>query len=334
MFGNESGHSPFYIATDYGISTESENNTPALQALIDMLHAEGGGVIWFPVGTYRFRQGGEDADDKKYAVVPKSGVSIIGESMEGTILKQVDPFPYGMFTRRATADDPLFGCHFERFTVDAYETGDVNQVYGKAFHAKYVRNCVFQDLILRGTTATAMGIDFLDQVIIDNVTCIDCGRTWTESEPGTSGIGIGTGGWENENFTIANCVCVGSGQYGIFIENQTNIFGFDGCKYSKGVVISNCVVRNGLNYGIGIRGGENVTVIGCETYENAKNGVYLDNKCKNVHIMSVSATNNGGHGIRIEPDAESSGIYIQGCNAVGNTGNGIRVSTSCDALTI
>lgn len=332
--GNESGYGPFYIATDYGISIEADDNSPALQALIDRLHTKGGGVIWFPVGTYRFRKSGADADGKEYAIVPKSNVSILGESMEGTILKQIDSFPYGMFVHRATADNPVVGCHFERFTVDAYETGDVNQVYGKAFHMKFVQNCVFRDLILRGTTATGMGVDFLDNVLIDRVCCLDCGRTWTGTEPGTSGIGIGTGGWENENFVISNCITVGCGQFGVFIENQTNLFGFDGHEYSKGCIISGCITRDGLNHGIGIRGGQNVTLIGCESYENAANGVYLDGKCRNVHIQNVGAEDNSGHGIRLNPDAESAGITIRGCSAVNNTADGIRVSSASDSLCI
>ena len=327
-------NSVYYVATDYGISTEADDNSPALQALIDMLHVKGGGVIWFPVGTYRFRKSGADADGKEYAVVPKSSVSILGESMEGTVLKQVDPFPYGMFIHRATADNPVVGCHFERFTVDAYETGNTNQVYGKAFHMKFVRDSVFRDLILRGTTATGMGVDFLDNVVIDRVYCIDCGRTWTGTEPGTSGIGIGTGGWPNENFVISNCTAVDCGQYGIFVENQATIFGFDGHEYSKGSIISNCVVRNGLNKGIGIRGGENITVIGCEVYENAEDGIYIDSKCRNVHISHISATANGGRGVEIAPDAESVRIAVKDCFLTGNVREGIHVATASDKLVI
>lgn len=319
----------YYVATNYGISTEAEDNTPALQALVDTVSEKGGGIIFFPVGTYNFKKAAT-----KYAVLLKSNVSIMGENIETTILKQTEVAPYSMFYCMASATAPLTGCCFSNFTVDAYATGNSNAVYGKAFFIQYLRDCVFRGIRLLGTIATAMGIDYLDRVAIDNINCVDCGRTYTGGQSGTSGIGIGTGGWEEENFTISNCICVGSGQFGIFIENQ-HVLGWGGnVNYSKGCIIANCIVRGGLNHGIGIRGGENVTVIGCETYENAKHGIYMDNKCKNVKIINCSSTANRGNGVNIKPNAESSRIVVKGCVFVENTAEGIRVETASDKICI
>lgn len=324
-----SAKSGYYIATDYGISTDSEDNTLALQTLVDTVSAAGGGIIFFPVGTYNFKKA-----STRYAVLMKSNVSIVGENIETTIFKQTEEVPYSMFYCMATATDPLTGCSFSNFTVNAYGTGDTNQVYGKAFYIQYLRDCVFRDIRLVGTIATAMGIDYLDRVVIDNVNCVDCGRTYTGTQAGTSGIGIGTGGWEEENFTISNCVCVGSGQFGIFIENQ-HVLGWGGnVDYSKGCIIANCIVRDGLNNGIGIRGGENVTIIGCETYENAKHGIYLDSKCKNVKILNCSSTANGASGVYLIPDSESERIVIRGCTVVENTEKGIWVAAVSGKLCI
>jgi hypothetical protein len=320
------GNSVYYRATDYGISTDAEDNTPALQALIDNVSAKGGGIIFFPAGTYNFKRW--SSSDYRWAIEMKSNVSIIGENLETTVFKQTQEIAYSLFGRILAngegATDPLTGCTFSNFTVDAYSTGNVNNVCGKAFFFQYVRDCVFRDLRLMGTIATAMGIDFLDRVVIDNVSCIDCGRTFTGNEPGTSGIGIGTAGWENENFIITNCICVGSGQYGIFIENQ-GIFYEGNVPYAKGCIISNCIVRNGINKGIGVRGGQNVTVIGCESYENASHGIFIDNNCKNVKVLSCSGANNGGSGICVEPN-KTEHLLIKGCTFVNNQAEGIKVS--------
>ena len=324
----------FYRATNYGIGTESEDNTPALQALVDRVSASGGGIIFFPAGTYNFKynpdkQGGYSFHER--AVHMKSNVSIVGENTETTIFKQTTKGPYSLFYFIGSPDTPITGCHFSNFTVDAYGTGTKNAVYGKAFFFQYVRDCVFRDLRLMGTVATAMGIDFLDRVVIDNVNCIDCGRTYSGTEAGTSGIGIGTAGWENENFIVTNCTCDGCGQYGIFIENQ-GLFGDGNVDYAKGCIISNCIVRNGLNKGIGVRGGQNVTVIGCEVYENTSHGFYVDNNCKDVKVISCSSAGNGASGICIEPNAQSNRIVVRDCHCVDNDMQGIAVNASSISL--
>lgn len=329
----------YYNAADYGVLPGNEDNTPALQALVDQVAEAGGGVIWIPVGEYRFRRNPEpyvtaSGMESWYAVEIKSGVALLGESMTGTVLRQADDVPYSMFPGRGTADAPITGVRMERLTIDAYDTGDVNAVYGKAISGQYFQDCTYRDLILRGTTATALGIDYLRNVRIDRVYVLDCGRTYTGSENGTSGIGIGTGGWENENFTVSNCIAVGCGQYGIFIENQYNLGWGGNVAYSKGAIIANCIVRNGLHRGIGIRGGQNVTVANCEIYENAHDGIRVDGKCKNVHIVSCSSTQNGKCGIRLAPDSENERIAVHGCYFTGNTAYGILLDKACNKLVI
>ena len=317
-----------YNAINYGISTESEDNTAALQALVDLVHNNGGGIIYFPVGTYLFKPCstvGTDWNKTRYAILAKSYVSIVGENNRTTVLKQMGGIAFSMFYLKSNPDNPITGCRYENFTIGAYDTGNENKVYGKAFYYQYVRDCVFRDLILRGTVATALGIDYLDRVLIDNVNCIDCGRTFTGTQGGSSGIGIGTGGWENENFLIHNCTCKGSGQYGIFIENQYNLGWGGTTDFSKGCIISNCVVRNGLHKGIGVRGGQNVTVIGCEIYDNVAEGVFLDGKCKNVKILSCNVSNSGGNGIKIATTQASEKIIVQGNMCELSNLDGIQV---------
>lgn len=314
-----------YVATNYGISTESSDNTSALQSLIDMVSDNGGGVIFFPNGTYQFQRAAG-----RYTVLMRSNVSIIGENSTKTIFKQTGASS-SMFYKLATADSPIVGCVFKNFTVDAYETEYEAGVQpwetsAKAFLFQYVEDCVFEDLILKGTLATALGIDYLNEVKINNVTVIDGGRVYDGTQEGTSGIGIGTGGWDEENFTITDCVCVGCGQYGIFIENQY-VMGWGGSTdTSKGQIIANCIIRDGLNNGLGIRSGSNVIVTGCLIYGNAKHGINIDKNIDTVMISDCIIRDNLQNGITIVADIASENMNITNCVVSGNANNGIYIS--------
>ena len=167
---------PYYLATDYGISTENDNNSQALQALMDYVYSNGGGTILYPNGDYKYSI---TETTHNYAVCLKPGVSIVGEDKYLTrfIMNDCNGKAYSLFWRLIGANSPLANAHFEKFTVDgsALTTWGVE---GKAFYAQYVKHCVFKDLYLEGTPATALGVDFLDAVTIDHVTCTDCGRLW------------------------------------------------------------------------------------------------------------------------------------------------------------
>lgn len=316
-----------YNAADYGILPSNNNNTPMMQSLIDNVSASGGGIIFIPKGTYMFKKSGNTSFSGRYEYVleAKSNVSIIGAGSEKTILKQVDTGAHILFSYCGTATEPIENCFFGNFSTDSYSTGNANMVCGKAFFFQFVQNCVFRDLILKGTIATAMGIDFINNTTIDHVVCIDCGRTYTGNQNGTSGIGIGTGGWKEENLTITNCVCIGCGQYGIFIENQFAHGWTGGTQdYSCGVVISNNIIRNGLNKGIGVRGGKHVIVSNNNVYGNALDGIYLDSNCMDVTISNNNISENNGCGIKAEM-LTSKYVTIQNNNITDNTLDGVQL---------
>lgn len=336
--------SMFYVATDYGISDENENNTSAMQALVDMVHENGGGVIYVPKGTYKFKRSeivGTKVDNSfiEFATIwIKSNVSILGESMSNTVFKQVDAIPYAMFAYQGTKYNPIVGCYYKNFTVDAYDTAwneeTGNKVYSKAFAQQYLKDCAFSDIMLKGTLATALGVDYLDNVRIKNITLIDCGRAYDPSKSGRSGIGIGTGGSENENFTIHNCAAIRSGQYGVFVENQTNLNYGGNTEFSKGSIISNCIVRDGMNKGIGIVGGQNITVIGCQVYDNESDGIFIDGRCKNVTVTACNSADNGGNGVAVDVDEGSKNVVVANNTLIDNAKNGIEVLSNVDLIAL
>jgi hypothetical protein len=46
----------YYLATAHGVSTESDDNSDALQALLNQAKTEGGGLVFLPPGHYKFRK--------------------------------------------------------------------------------------------------------------------------------------------------------------------------------------------------------------------------------------------------------------------------------------
>lgn len=323
---------PYYLATDYGISTQNDDNSEALQTLMDYVYSNGGGTILYPNGDYKYSI---TETTHNYAVCLKPGVSIVGEDKYLTrfIMNDCNGKAYSLFWRLIGANSPLANAHFEKFTVDgsALTTWGVE---GKAFYAQYVKHCIFKDLYLIGTPATALGIDFLDDVTIDHITCENCGRLWTTGKTGSAGIGIGTGGYENENFIITNNVCVGSGQYGIFVESQKLLTSVGNYESSKGMIIANNTVRNGLNNGIGVRNVKGITITGNTVYENANNGIYIEGGT-DIIIGCNTIFDNTANGINITADDKfknCNNVCVYGNTINKNGVNGILIDNTSTSL--
>ncbi len=268
-----------YNCTEYGITEESSDNSQALRDLVSLVSNNGGGIIYVPVGTYIF----DTSRWNDWIVQMQDNVSVIGESMYGSVFKIIGNTQLGkifmMNKSGVGTNNPLRGCTFANMTYDASESSASSYSFrGKCFMFSYVKDCVFRDLRLIGFVATALGIDQLDNVIMDSIYCYNCGKQWSSGGTGGAGIGIGTGqsGWDHENFIIRNCILDSCGHFGIFIEDQGMFRSPTSINYPKGQIIANNIVRNGRNYGIGIRGGRYVNVTGNNIYSNANGGIYLD----------------------------------------------------------
>lgn len=293
--GISSGKDPtelYYNCTNYGVVPGSSDNTAKFQELVDLVYEAGGGTIWIPCGTYVFDTKLSSVDltgNITTLVEMKSGVSLLGESLTGTVLKVIGQTKdgCGLFCQNSVhSGEVLSGCNAQNFTVDMSEASLTNYTHrGKAFYYSGIKNSVFRDLRLLETPSTSMGIDMLDNVVLDSIYVYKGGKQWTYGGNGGAGIGIGTGKWKNENYIIRNCICDSCGHFGIFLEDQGIFSSAKDRTYSKGQIICNNVVRNGRHYGLGIRGGQNVLITGNNLYEN-KGGIYADYGAKNVMVSN------------------------------------------------
>lgn len=293
--GISSGKNPtelYYNCTNYGVVPGSSDNTAKFQELVDLVYEAGGGTIWIPCGTYVFDTELSSVDltgNITTLVEMKSGVSLLGESLTGTVLKVIGQTKdgCGLFCQNSVhSGEVLSGCNAQNFTVDMSEASLTNYTHrGKAFYYSGIKDSVFRDLRLLETPSTSMGIDMLDNVVLDSIYVYKGGKQWTYGGNGGAGIGIGTGKWKNENYIIRNCICDSCGHFGIFLEDQGIFNPAKDRTYSKGQIICNNVVRNGRHYGLGIRGGQNVLITGNNLYEN-KGGIYADYGAKNVMVSN------------------------------------------------
>lgn len=288
----------YFVCTDYGVTPESRDCSTAFQDLMNLVYENGGGTIYIPNGLYRFDT---EASSRKFSnnvdglIQLRPNVSIIGETMNGVILKVVGATTYGsaLFVgSSAIFGEEVYGATYSTFTVDGrFSTVTTPTHRSKAFYTSGMYDCVFRDLRLLNTLSTALGIDMLNNVVMESIYCENCGRGWTAGVEGCAGIGIGTGKWQDENFIIRNCICVGCGHFGIFLEDQ-GIFNTQKVQnFSRGQIIANNVCRNGENYGIGCRGGRYVNITGNNVYSNTNGGIYLDYGADAVNISGNIISN-------------------------------------------
>lgn len=294
-----------YDAADYFVQPQMWDNSRALQALVDKVAEQGGGTIQLGNGEYTFRS----------TVRWKSRVSLQGVSVQGTVLKMVGDSNWSLFIGESTAQGvfaAIESVRFTHFAVDGYGMNPKKYSTNcKAFNIRPLTDAVFDDLLLRGTPATSLGVDFLNRVHINNVRVIEGGRCWKPGEGGGSGIGIGLRGYEDENFIVTNCICVGCGNNGIFVEDQSRfgngINGRNPMTEGKGQIISNNIVRDGRNHGISIQGARNISITGNLSYGNAGAGFY-GNYFMSDALISGNQLLDNKYGIYICPASNVKGF--------------------------
>lgn len=330
---NNTGSNEQYNAHSYDVTGDGiTNDAPALNALVALVHDNGGGTIYLPKGTYMLDE----------PILWASNVSLRGEGMGLAVLKprQSEGVGEGFAAIRGmtfSADAPCVNCTFEQFTIDGSEMNITEYTsWPKGINIHYMNNPVFRDLEIRNTCATGLGVDQLANGVIDHVVCINCGRSWAstgaEQNAGGAGIGIGTNSMDGESLIIQNCVADGCGNYGIFLENQ----GHSTPTKPESHVIANNIVRNGRNHGIIVKGDANVVVGDNVVLDNAGDGLAVleNNGYVTEHIMfSNNLVQGNGNGFRLESNGVCQDITLSG-NVFSSNNNGIVLNTDTTELSL
>lgn len=228
------------IVADLGCDpTGQEDCSAILNAAYVQLAASGSGpkVLYAPEGSYRLNA----------AIVPRSGVSLIGAGMFLTTFRA-----YGI---RAHFDYRVAGTYLENCVFADFGIDGINQVLNagaydvqtKGAFFQGFRRCVFTRLYIRNTGATSLGVDFADGSMITDNIIVGGGRLAQYGDPGGSGIGIGTGWQQREPLIISGNICIDCRNYGIFLERQRG----DEVQYEalNNVVAGNICIGNGHGFG-------------------------------------------------------------------------------------
>lgn len=322
----------------YG-AKDGEDITEVLEEILKSLSKQGGGNIYIPKGTYKFKR----------PVTWKSKVNLRGDGIGLTILKPTSDL--SVFVGSDISDFTM-----KDFTIDGDEQQKNSTVaYAKGIFQTKLTNVTYRDLEIKNTSATGLGVDFFISGVIDNVRCDNCGRDGDLSAPsgaaGCSGIGIGVGGFSrgNETLTISNCHCNNCKQNGIFIEAQT---GGDGQTVSGSVVIG-CTAE-GNRIGFGISGGDSTQFIGCVAYGNHHAGFAYDagtmggsSSGIRPKFIGCVAKSNGQNTPEDYPEymgqengfgwyilKDFGGVELIGCNSLKNKKSGIEIVNGISRLNI
>ena len=254
-----------------------------------------------------YNNNGTIKDFVHFAINCKDNVLVEGEGQwddsnnTGTLLKPYGDYGYGlnMFDFRPgeineTPESPenyryIVNADFREFTIDSIEeeydrrpeiqgknTDGSQRTYnamGKGFMMAPLKDCDWKNVTVKNTDGTGFGVDLPINCTIKNCTAIGCGKAATESNPGASGFGIGTGLDDEESMVIENCISLGNKKYGYFFENQTRFSQFRKYKPNKSVideysyVIENPEEGTPLNYAGG-KTSSGYILINCLASEN------------------------------------------------------------------
>lgn len=303
------------VADSTDIETMKEN-TNYLQECIDKASRSGGGKVKIPSGIYYFiPQNSNGRKNSDYVIKARNNVIIEGAGTEDdrcTILK-----PYGkageftetiaggidMFYYNEYADSNfqnktyLENADFRNFIIDGEKT-EIKGAYnssGKGFMLNLVKNCDYENIIVKNTSATGIGMDCPINCTIQNSTAIGCGKDAAITDNGAAGFGISHGFDENESIIIRNCTSIGNKKYGFFVVNMSVYFTDNREIYpnqdNQGIVISNCMAEENM-YDFGGISAYDVTLEHCLSNSMTPSNIAafrFDDDSQDIHIINCTS---------------------------------------------
>lgn len=298
--------------TDLSIIKE---NTKHLQECIDEASNLGGGKVKIPSGTYYFApQKSNERKNEDYVIKARSNVIVEGgEKFDNlTILK-----PYGiageltdtisggidMFYYNEYADSNfenttyLENADFRNFTIDGENAGIKGKYNssGKGFMLNLAKDCDLENITVKNTSATGIGIDCPINCTITNCIAINCGVAASKTDVGGSGFGISHGYDKNESIVVKNCTSIGNKKYGFFVGHMSVYFDKNSEIYSaeenKGIVISNCMAEANM-YDFGGVTANDVTLENCLSNSMKQDNIIafrFDDNSRRIHIVNCTS---------------------------------------------
>ena len=291
-------------------------------------------TIFFPRGVYRIDGG---------AIIPQSGVSIIGAGRDETRFLPVSYFSAFLKKTGASPSNYLENVVFANFSIDgSQQIIDPGRgsywVETKGFFFQGFRRCLFTDIALYDTAATSMGIDFAEESIIQRVLVRNGGRlAYAVGAPGASGIGIGTGWAQSEPLLITDCIAEDCTNYGIFVERQGDQYSLHAARHT---IVSGCVIK-GNAYGLGEAGCDGTIFASNQVTDNTHGGVAIHGGTVNeahpgnsTMLSGNLIARNGGPGVKYDGTKNSGtiGYSSEGNRIEANAGPGHSITGGAGAV--
>lgn len=290
----DTARSTFYNARDYSVKGDNATvDTTAARALIDSVSAAGGGIAYFPAGTYIFEGTGTASQG---CIALPSNVTLMGDGKGKTIFKVIAN------TGR---------------TVDI--TGVVRLLSGAANTKVSIigitidGNHAAQGASTANITGIYTGGTGDDGITIAEVEVINCHNGTGNAGYGVRLKDVGT------NFTLLNVDSDG---------NQDG-FLFDGVTKVKA---RGCRARNNLRYGYNQTNGSNgVDLTDCDADGSPTNNVIVQADAYDLRIFGGRYTAAGTEGIRVRrgTTVTDTRVSIIGALIANNQRDGIKLSGAC-----
>lgn len=187
--------------------------------------------VFFPTGKFKVTT----------QVIQKSGVGVVGVDLLSTTFEvhgSVSCFR-GPITSIYYTD-----LHYQDFSVDCYNQTIASGGYFyqyKAFYLQKVRGATFKRIRALGTSGTAFGNDFLEEVEFTDCISIGAGRLNAGDRLSAgAGFGVAVGLSQNESCTFNNCISNNSYTHGYYIEFSPS----NGATFNPtGIKLNNCTAK-------------------------------------------------------------------------------------------
>lgn len=321
---------------DFGVPNDGITNaSPAIQAAYNALGAQanilGPSVLYFREGVYRL-----DA-----YITPSSNVTTVGAGWGKSRF-----LPIGIQSAFLRNSATLVRANFIDVEIDGTEQffDGGARVSTKGMFFQRWADCQFLRCYIHDVWATGLGIDFSagetptggpgGSWILDG-RFEGCGRGSQFNDPGSSGIGIGTGRYDKEPLIISRNICRGNRNFGIFLERQHQAS--DIYVARQNIITDNICSANGA--GIGEVGAGGTVLNGNQCNDNILHGLYLyggtvgsayegPHPGQETMVAENVCTGNGGDGLRwdgtLNKPTITKGFYTDHNQFHRNGGAGMR----------